>query len=48
MKNLIKDLWGELPPNVREQMMQNPTEQFVPQYESMIEEYYRRLSEENP
>jgi hypothetical protein len=48
MKNLIKDLWGELPPNVREQMMQNPTEQFVPQYESMIEEYYRRLSEEKP
>ncbi len=48
MRNLIKDLWGELPPNVREQMMQNPTEQFVPQYESMIEEYYRRLSEEKP
>ena len=43
MRNLIKDLWGELPPNVREQMLQNPTEQFVPQYESMIEEYYRRL-----
>jgi hypothetical protein len=46
MQNLIKDLWGELPPNIREQMMQNPTEQFVPQYESMIEEYYRRLSED--
>jgi hypothetical protein len=46
MRNLIKDLWGELPPNVREQMLQNPTEQFVPQYESMIEEYYRRLSQE--
>ena len=46
MRNLIKDLWGELPPNVREQMMQNPSEQFVPQYESMIEEYYRKLSEE--
>jgi hypothetical protein len=48
MRNLIKDLWGELPPNVREQMMQNPSEQFVPQYETMIEEYYRRLSEEKP
>jgi hypothetical protein len=46
MRNAIKDLWGELPPNVREQMMQNPSEQFVPQYESMIEDYYRRLSEE--
>jgi hypothetical protein len=46
MRNLIKDLWGELPPNIREQMMQNPTEQFVPQYETMIEEYYRRLAEE--
>jgi hypothetical protein len=48
MRNLIKDLWGELPPGVREQMMQNPTEQFVPQYESMIEEYYRRLAEGKP
>jgi hypothetical protein len=45
MRNLIKDLWGELPQNVREQMMQNPTEQFVPQYETMIEDYYRRLGE---
>ncbi|MCC6126168.1 MAG: hypothetical protein IT426_14495 [Pirellulales bacterium] len=45
MRNLIKDLWGELPPNVREQMLQNPTEQFVPQYESMIEEYFRKLAE---
>jgi hypothetical protein len=46
MRNLIKDLWGELPQNVREQMLQNPAEQFVPQYESMIEEYYRRLAED--
>jgi hypothetical protein len=48
MRNMIKDLWGELPQNIRQQMMQNPTEQFVPQYESMIEEYYRRLSEGKP
>ena len=46
MRNLIKDLWGELPQNIREQMMQNPSEQFVPEYESMIEDYYRRLAEE--
>jgi hypothetical protein len=46
IRDLVKELWGELPPNIREQMMQNPSEQFVPKYDSMIEEYYRRLSKE--
>ena len=39
-------LWGELPPHVREQMLQSPVEDFPPKYELMIEEYFRRLAEE--
>ena len=38
-------LWGELPPHVREQMLQSPVEDFPPKYELMIEEYFRRLAE---
>ena len=37
-------LWGELPPHVREQMLQSPVEDFPPKYELMIEEYFRRLA----
>ena len=46
MQALLKRLWGELPERDREQMLQYPVEQFLPEYEQMIEEYYKRLSEE--
>ena len=43
----VKDLWGHLPERSREQMMQSFSEEFLPKYELEIEQYYRRLSEEN-
>ena len=46
MQILMKRLWGELPQRDREQMLQYPVEQFLPEYEQMIEEYYKRLSRE--
>jgi hypothetical protein len=45
-KGLLKDSWGNLPQREREQMMQMSPERFLPQYELLIERYYRRLSEE--
>jgi hypothetical protein len=45
-RGLMKDAWGHLPERAREQMLQNPPERFLPQYELMIERYYRRLAEE--
>ncbi|MEX0679013.1 MAG: hypothetical protein WD063_18205 [Pirellulales bacterium] len=45
-KGLLKDTWGNLPEHEREQMMQMSPEQFLPQYELLIERYYRRLAEE--
>jgi hypothetical protein len=42
----MKQLWGELPEQARERMLQSPVEQFPPKYETMIEDYYRRLAEE--
>jgi hypothetical protein len=44
---VVKDLWGHLPERTREQMMQSFSEEFLPKYELEIEQYYRRLSEEN-
>lgn len=45
-KGLLKDTWGNLPEREREQMLQSSRERFLPQYELLIERYYRRLAEE--
>lgn len=46
MQKLIKEIWGHLPARVREQMQNATDEQFLPKYEKLIEEYYRRLAEQ--
>jgi hypothetical protein len=42
---ILKDVWGELPPRLRQQMMQSSVEKFVPKYEFEIEEYFKTLAE---
>jgi hypothetical protein len=37
--------WGRLSARQREQMLQLPAEEFLPKYQEMIEDYYRRLSQ---
>lgn len=46
MRELLKRLWGELPDKAREQVLQSPVEEFLPRYELLIEEYFRRLAED--
>jgi hypothetical protein len=43
---MVKALWGNLPERSREQMLQSFSDEFLPKYELEIEQYYRRLSEE--
>jgi hypothetical protein len=43
---LVKHLWGHLPERSREQVLQSFSDEFLPKYELEIEQYYRRLSEE--
>jgi len=45
LRELVKDLWGELPPRAREQMLETFDEAFVPKYRLLIEQYFRRLAE---
>jgi hypothetical protein len=45
LQDLMKDIWGELPPRLRQQMMQSSVEHFVPKYEFEIEEYFKTLAE---
>jgi hypothetical protein len=42
----MKDAWGNLPLRLREQMMQASVDEFLPKYELMIEQYFKRLAED--
>lgn len=46
MQRMLKRVWGHLPPKVREQMQSGSVERFLPKYEALIEQYYKRLAEE--
>ncbi len=44
-RELLKQVWGHLPPQVRQQLMNASVEEFLPKYEKLIEDYYKRLAE---
>ena len=46
LQQILKQLWGHLPPKLRDQMQSSSIEEFLPKYEKLIEEYYTRLAEE--
>lgn len=46
VNEMVKALWGHLPERSREQMLQTFSDEFLPKYDLEIEQYYRRLSEE--
>jgi hypothetical protein len=48
VKDTIRRLWGHLPDKLRDEMQASLSEQFLPKYERLIEEYYKRLAEERP
>ncbi len=46
LDELVKNLWGHLPERSREQMLQSFSDEFLPEYQFEIEQYYKRLAEE--
>ncbi len=46
MMETLQQVWGHLPPRVREQMQSGMAEEFLPQYERLIEHFYQRLAEQ--
>jgi hypothetical protein len=46
LQALLKQVWGHLPDRVREQVVNPTVEQFLPKYEELIKDYYKRLAEE--
>jgi hypothetical protein len=43
VQEMLKDVWGHLPPHLRQQMEQSANEEFLPKYELEIADYYRSL-----
>jgi hypothetical protein len=41
----IKDVWGHLPPHVREAMLNSVSEKYLPKYEEMVKKYFEDLAE---
>jgi len=42
---LMKEVWGRLPPRIRQKLLNASDEQYLPEYEDRIREYFRRLSQ---
>lgn len=44
-RSLVKDIWGHLPPAVRQKMLNAYDEQTLPRYSDLIRRYYEALAE---
>jgi hypothetical protein len=47
VKEVMRRIWGHLPEKLRDQMQASLSEEFLPKYQQLIEDYYRRLAEES-
>ena len=46
-QSMVKDVWGHLPPHVREAMQNAFSEKYLPKYEELVKKYYEALAEKN-
>jgi len=46
LEALVKQVWGHLPDRARQEVQNATVEDFLPKYQQIIEDYYRRLAEE--
>jgi hypothetical protein len=44
-ERITKDVWGHLPPQLRQQMSQFYRERFMPKYSELLRQYYSSLAE---
>lgn len=46
-QELVKDVWGHLPPHLREAMQNSFSEKYLPKYDELVKKYYESLAEKN-
>lgn len=45
-EQLVRDVWGHLPPVLKQQLLSIGTQSYLPQYEREVRQYFERLSRE--
>jgi hypothetical protein len=45
-RHLMRDVWGQLPPRLRQKLLNAADEEYLPEYQDNIREYFRNLSEQ--
>jgi len=45
-ERLVKDVWGHLPPALREKLLNIYSEKYLPKYDSLIRRYFEALAEQ--
>ena len=46
-QRLAKDVWGHLPPQLRQELLNVYSEKYLPKYEDMVRRYYEALADES-
>ena len=46
-QRMAKDVWGHLPPALRQELLNVYSEKFLPKYDAMVRKYYEALAEQN-
>lgn len=44
--DMVRELWGQLPERLRQQLLQSTADEFLPKYREELQMYFRRLAEE--
>lgn len=46
-QRMAKDVWGHLPPALRQELLNVYSEKFLPKYDELVRKYYEALAEQN-
>lgn len=46
--DLVRDEWGHLPPRLREQLLNAGSDEYLPQYDSLVRRYFESLAQPAP
>lgn len=46
-QQMVKDVWGHLPPALRTELLNVYSEKYLPKYETLVRRYYESLAEKN-
>ena len=45
-RQILKEIWGHLPPALREKMLNVYSEKYLPRYEDVVRDYFEALAEQ--